>query len=84
MPGPWLEAHALLSRVPSQSEAPPAPPGPGRHGGANFDLGDYETACFAAVKAVEVAVREVSGRDNSLVGMPLMQCRRLSANAPAV
>ncbi|MGM9470139.1 TIGR02391 family protein [Streptomyces murinus] len=39
----------------------------------NFDLGDYETACFAAMKAVEVAVRDASGLDNSLVGVKLMR-----------
>ncbi|MER5353462.1 TIGR02391 family protein [Kitasatospora sp. NPDC002551] len=39
----------------------------------NFNLGDYETACFAAMKAVEVAVREASGLDNSLVGVRLMR-----------
>jgi uncharacterized protein (TIGR02391 family) len=38
-----------------------------------FHLGDYETACFAAMKAVEVAVRDASGLDNSLVGVPLMR-----------
>lgn len=30
-------------------------------------LGGYETACFAAMKAVEVTVRGASGLDNSLV-----------------
>ncbi|WP_327072084.1 TIGR02391 family protein [Kitasatospora purpeofusca] len=30
------------------------------------DLGDYETACSAAMKAIEVAVREASGLDDSL------------------
>jgi uncharacterized protein (TIGR02391 family) len=39
----------------------------------NFDLGDYETACFAAMKAVEVAVRDASGLDDSLVGVKLMR-----------
>ncbi|MEU0343763.1 TIGR02391 family protein [Streptomyces bobili] len=39
----------------------------------NFDLGDYETACFAAMKAVEVSVRDASGLDNSLVGVKLMR-----------
>lgn len=38
-----------------------------------FNLGDYETACFAAMKAVEVEVRRASGLDNSLVGVPLMR-----------
>ncbi|MEW1567316.1 TIGR02391 family protein [Streptomyces sp. NPDC093509] len=38
-----------------------------------FELGDYETACFAAMKAVEVAVRDASGLDNSLVGVKLMR-----------
>ncbi|WP_228054401.1 TIGR02391 family protein [Streptomyces antimycoticus] len=97
----WLEAHALLTREPSQSEAfrrvsrdgmdlvndpqgitrfearerlsgplHPALEGTVR---TNFHLGDYETACFAAMKAVEVAVRDASGLDNSLVGVPLMR-----------
>ncbi|MFB7037154.1 TIGR02391 family protein [Streptomyces sp. NPDC056294] len=39
----------------------------------DFDLGDYETACFAAMKAVEVAIRDASGLDNSLVGVALMR-----------
>ncbi|MEU6104154.1 TIGR02391 family protein [Streptomyces flaveolus] len=39
----------------------------------NFDLRDYETACFAAMKAVELAVRDASGLDNSLVGVRLMR-----------
>ncbi|WP_331736979.1 TIGR02391 family protein (plasmid) [Streptomyces canus] len=97
----WLEAHALLAREPSQSEAfrrisrdgmdlakdpqgitrfearerlsgplHPALEGTVR---TNFHLGDYETACFAAMKAVEVAVRDASGLDNSLVGVHLMR-----------
>ncbi|WP_133900194.1 TIGR02391 family protein [Streptomyces sp. KS 21] len=97
----WLEAHALLSRVPSQSEAfrqlsrdgrdlaadpkgiarfeartrlaGPLHPDLEKTVRTNFDLGDYETACFAAMKAVEVAVRDASGLDNSLVGVPLMR-----------
>ncbi|WP_369181015.1 TIGR02391 family protein [Streptomyces mutabilis] len=97
----WLEAHALLSRVPSQSEGfrqlsregrsmAEEPEGTMRFDArqrlsgplhpaledtvrTNFDLGDYETACFAAMKAVEVAVRDASGLDNSLVGVPLMR-----------
>ncbi|RSS15384.1 TIGR02391 family protein [Streptomyces sp. WAC05458] len=97
----WLEAHALLSRVPSQSEgfrqlsrdgrtlaedpegitrfearqrlSGPLHPALEDTVRTNFDLGDYETACFAAMKAVEVAVRDASGLDNSLVGVPLMR-----------
>lgn len=38
-----------------------------------FNLGDYETACFAAMKAVEVEVRSASGLDSSLVGVDLMR-----------
>ncbi|TCR15926.1 TIGR02391 family protein [Streptomyces sp. BK205] len=95
----WLEAQALLSREPSQSEAfrrisrdgrdlakdpqgitrfearerLSGPLHPDLEGTVrtNFDLGDYETACFAAMKAVEVAVRDASKLDNSLVGVKL-------------
>ena len=38
-----------------------------------FNLGDYETACFAAMKAVEVEVRTASGLDAALVGVDLMR-----------
>ena len=37
-----------------------------------FNLGDYETACFAAMKAVEVEVRRVSKLDDSVIGVDLM------------
>lgn len=39
----------------------------------NFALGDYETASFAAMKAVEVAVREAAGLPNDLLGVNLMR-----------
>lgn len=39
----------------------------------NFALGDYETAAFAAMKAVEVEVRRVAGLGNDLVGVKLMR-----------
>lgn len=39
----------------------------------NFHLGEYELACFAAMKAVEVAVRDASGLDNSTIGVNLMR-----------
>ncbi|NLI85049.1 MAG: TIGR02391 family protein [Propionibacterium sp.] len=40
---------------------------------SNFALGDYETAAFAAMKAVEVEVRRVAGLPNELLGVPLMR-----------
>ncbi|MFE2128662.1 TIGR02391 family protein [Streptomyces amritsarensis] len=43
------------------------------HVRTNFHLGEYETACFAAMKAVEVAVRDASGMDNSMIGVKLMR-----------
>lgn len=39
----------------------------------NFALGDYETASFAAMKAVEVEVRRVAGLANELLGVALMR-----------
>ncbi|MFJ8589622.1 TIGR02391 family protein [Streptomyces sp. NPDC093595] len=97
----WLEAHALLSRVPSQSEglrqlsrdgrnlakdpegitrfearqrlSGPLHPALEDTVRTNFDLRDYKTACFAPMKAVEVTVRDASGLDHSLVGVPLMR-----------
>jgi uncharacterized protein (TIGR02391 family) len=38
-----------------------------------FALGDYETAAFAAMKAVEVRVRDLSAGSDSLVGVKLMR-----------
>lgn len=38
-----------------------------------FGRGDYETAAFAAMKAVEVEVRRLSGLPAGLVGVKLMQ-----------
>jgi uncharacterized protein (TIGR02391 family) len=40
---------------------------------SNFALGDYETASFAAMKAVEVEVRRVAGLPNDLLGVNLMR-----------
>jgi uncharacterized protein (TIGR02391 family) len=39
----------------------------------SFARGDFETAAFAAMKAVEVEVRTLSGLPDSLVGVKLMQ-----------
>lgn len=38
-----------------------------------FNLGDYETACFAAMKVVEVEVRRAAGLDGSVIGVNLMR-----------
>ena len=40
---------------------------------SNFDRGDYETASFAAMKAVEVEVRRLGGFPDGLLGTKLMQ-----------
>ena len=38
-----------------------------------YSLGDYETAAFAAMKAIEVRVRTLSGESDSAVGVKLMR-----------
>jgi uncharacterized protein (TIGR02391 family) len=38
-----------------------------------FGMGDYETACFAAMKEVEVAVRTAACFDNSQIGVSMMR-----------
>lgn len=40
---------------------------------SNFALGDFETAAFAAMKAVEVEVRRVANLPNELLGVNLMR-----------
>lgn len=40
---------------------------------SNFALGDFETASFAAMKAVEVEVRRIAGLPNDLLGVALMR-----------
>jgi uncharacterized protein (TIGR02391 family) len=38
-----------------------------------FALGDYETAAFSAMKAVEVRVRDLAGIADSVIGVNLMR-----------
>jgi uncharacterized protein (TIGR02391 family) len=38
-----------------------------------FLLGEYELAAFAAMREVEIRVRELSGADDSLIGVKLMR-----------
>jgi uncharacterized protein (TIGR02391 family) len=39
----------------------------------NFHFGDYQTACFAAMKEVEIAVRGAAGLGNDVVGVNVMR-----------
>ena len=43
------------------------------HVKSQFLLGEYELAAFAAMREVEIRVRELSGADSSLVGVKLMR-----------
>ena len=47
-----------------------------------FAIGDYETACFAALKEVEVAVRTAAGYNNSQYGTTMMQNAFSSPSGP--
>lgn len=67
------EAPAVLQELSREQLSGPLHPDLEGTVRTNFDLGDYETACFAAMKAVEVAVRDAAGLDNSLVGVKLMR-----------
>ncbi|NRG42641.1 TIGR02391 family protein [Rathayibacter sp. VKM Ac-2835] len=60
-----LQADELLSPNLSPQLLPSAKP--------TFVRGDYETAAFAAMKAVEVEVRRLSGLSTDFIGTKLMQ-----------
>ena len=60
-----LQADGLLSPSLSPQLLPSAKP--------TFVRGDYETAAFAAMKAVEVEVRRLSGLSTEFIGTKLMQ-----------
>jgi uncharacterized protein (TIGR02391 family) len=47
-----------------------------------FNLGDYESACFAAMKAVEVEVRRAAELDDSVIGVDLMRQAFKPAGGP--
>lgn len=61
----YLQAEKLLSGDLSPQLLQTAKPA--------FARGDFETAAFAAMKAVEVEVRALSGLPDSLIGVKLMQ-----------
>ncbi len=44
-----------------------------KHVKSQFLLGEYELAAFAAMREVEIRVRELSGADSSLLGVKLMR-----------
>lgn len=49
-----------------------------------FNLGDFETACFAAMKTVEIEVRQAAGLSDSVIGVNLMrQAFKPDAGLPA-
>ncbi|MFJ7290115.1 TIGR02391 family protein [Curtobacterium sp. NPDC098951] len=59
-----LQGEELLAGVTSELQVTAKPA---------FQRGDFETASFAAMKAVEVRVRHLSGLSNDLIGTKLMQ-----------
>jgi len=59
-----LQAEELLAGLAPELQATAKPA---------FQRGDFETASFAAMKAVEVRVRQLSGLSNDLIGTKLMQ-----------
>jgi hypothetical protein len=49
---------------------------------SQFLLGEYELAAFAAMRAVEIRVRQLAKPDTSLIGVPLCNRRSVRAVAP--
>ena len=62
--------NCFASAVPGHGDERATEP---RRIGRFYALGDYETASFAAMKAVEVEVRRVAGLPKELLGVALMR-----------
>ncbi|MCM1967781.1 TIGR02391 family protein [Streptomyces sp. G1] len=67
------DPSAVLKLAASERLAGPMHPVLEGHVRTNFNLGEYETACFAAMKEVEVAVRNAAGLGHSEIGVKLMR-----------
>ncbi|WP_327376585.1 TIGR02391 family protein [Streptomyces sp. NBC_01216] len=67
------DPSALVKLAAADRLAGPMHPALEGHVRTNFHLGQYEIACFAAMKEVEVAVRDTAGLGHSEIGVNLMR-----------